>query len=411
MQKPQIPIFMQITDAEWDEMVRLLCLREKKFKKNTIIFHQGDITEEMGIVIKGNVNIENVDISGNVSLLGNAEAGDVFAETYALCGEAMAVDAVATSETVILFLPMKQLMHEKNAGYSWYGKMQANIIRMLSKKNLVLSNRIFCTTPKKIRDRVYTYLSMQRVRSGCPKFKIPFNRQQMADYLNLDRSALSKELGLMQEEGILSFYKNEFELLEAEEYDVKDKDIREPLFDFLEEQYGKVRIIEEKTMGKSRADVVMVLEEELVGIEIKSDADTYARLSRQVKDYDLFFDRNYVVAGSKHAHHVGEHVPEWWGIITVEEVDGVCDFYVLRKAEKNPKQKMLHKIKLLWRPELAHIQEVNHLPAYKQKSKDFVRKKIMEKVPEDLLHKQISDELFERDYTTIQQQIDEFKKR
>ena len=149
MQKPQIPIFMEITDAEWDEMVRLLCLREKKFKKNTIIFHQGDITEEMGIVIKGNVNIESVDVSGNVSLLGNAEAGDVFAETYALCGEAMAVDAVATSETVILFLPMKQLMHEKNAGYSWYGKMQANIIRMLSKKNLVLSNRIFCTTPKK----------------------------------------------------------------------------------------------------------------------------------------------------------------------------------------------------------------------------------------------------------------------
>lgn len=115
---------------------------------------------------------------------------------------------------------------------------------------------------------------------------------------------------------------------------LKDKDIREPLFDFLEEQYGKTRIIEEKTMGKSRADVVMVLEEELVGIEIKSDADTYARLSRQVKDYDRFFDRNYVVAGSKHAHHVGEHVPEWWGIITVEEVDGVCDFYVLRKAEK-----------------------------------------------------------------------------
>ena len=68
---------------------------------------------------------------------------------------------------------------------------------------------------------MYTYLSMQRVRSGCPKFKIPFNRQQMADYLNLDRSALSKELGLMREEGILSFYKNEFELLEAEEYNVK----------------------------------------------------------------------------------------------------------------------------------------------------------------------------------------------
>ena len=93
MQKPQIPIFMEITDAEWDEMVRLLCLREKKFKKNTIIFHQGDITEEMGIVIKGNVNIESVDVSANVSLIGNEEAGDVFghqalaAVAVELCGD------------------------------------------------------------------------------------------------------------------------------------------------------------------------------------------------------------------------------------------------------------------------------------------------------------------------------------
>ena len=71
MQKPQIPIFMEITDAEWDEMVRLLCLREKKFKKNTIIFHQGDITEEMGIVMKGNVNIESVDVSGNARKCGS----------------------------------------------------------------------------------------------------------------------------------------------------------------------------------------------------------------------------------------------------------------------------------------------------------------------------------------------------
>ena len=95
-----------------------------------------------------------------------------------------------------------------------------------------------------------------------------------------------------------------------------DKDIREPLFDFLEERYEKARIIEEKQMGRSRADVMMVLPDALVGIEIKSDADTYARLARQVKDYDRFFDYNYVVAGSNHGLHIGEHVPSWWGIIT-----------------------------------------------------------------------------------------------
>ena len=91
---------------------------------------------------------------------------------------------------------------------------------------------------------------------------------------------------------------------------LKDKDIREPLFDFLEETFGKVRIIEEKQMGRSRADIVMVLEGALAGIEIKSDADTYARLARQVVDYDRFFDYNFLVVGSSHALHAHEHVPE-----------------------------------------------------------------------------------------------------
>lgn len=189
-----------------------------------------------------------------------------------------------------------------------------------------------------------------------------------------------------------------------------DKDIREPLFEYLEEQHDKVRILEEKTMGRSRADVVMVLEEEVVGVEIKSDADTYARLSRQVKDYDSFFDRNLVVVGTSHAHHVAEHIPDYWGIITVEEQGENCDFYMLRAALENPKKKMIHKIRLLWRPELAHIQEINGMPAYKQKSKDFVQKKILEKIPEEVLQKQISDELFERDYTTIQETIRKFKR-
>ena len=100
-----------------------------------------------------------------------------------------------------------------------------------------------------------------------------------------------------------------------------DADIREPLFEFLEEKYGKVRIIEEKQMGRSRADVVMVLPEAVAGIEIKSDADSYVRLGRQVKDYDRYFDYNWLVVGSTHAMSSREHVPEWWGIISAEQID------------------------------------------------------------------------------------------
>jgi len=189
-----------------------------------------------------------------------------------------------------------------------------------------------------------------------------------------------------------------------------DKDIREPLFDFLEETYGKVRIIEEKKMGRSRADVVMVLPESLCGLEIKSDADTYARLSRQVRDYNQYFDYNYIVAGTKHVHHVEEHVPDWWGIITVELEEGRPDFYLLRKAGENPKVNWKRKLGLLWRPELARIQEKNSLPKYRQKSKDFVIEKILLKVPGERLYRQISDELFERDYTEIEENIRAYKK-
>ena len=117
-----------------------------------------------------------------------------------------------------------------------------------------------------------------------------------------------------------------------------DRDIREPLFEFLEDSFGKIRILEEKTMGRSRADIVMVTPENLCGIEIKSDADTYVRLAGQVKDYDNYYDRNIIVVGSSHALHVEEHVPEYWGIITVEDTGEGLDFYILRSARDNPKR-------------------------------------------------------------------------
>lgn len=190
-----------------------------------------------------------------------------------------------------------------------------------------------------------------------------------------------------------------------------DKDIREPLFEFLEETYGKIRIIEEKQMGRSRADVVMVRPEILAGLEIKSDADSYVRLNRQVKDYDLYFDQNYVVAGSVHGHHIKEHVPPWWGIITAELVKGSVDFYLLREAKDNPNRSWLQKLSLLWRPELAHIQELNHMYAYRDKSKLYVIRKIVETVPEKLLSRQVSEELFQRDYTTIEAIMKNYKRK
>lgn len=222
---------------------------------------------------------------------------------------------------------------------------------------------------------------------------------------------------------------------------LKDKDIREPLFEFLEIEYGKTRIIEEKMMGQSRADVIMVIASALVGLEIKSDADTYTRLESQVKDYDKYFDYNIVVVGSSHAMHVEEHVPDHWGIITVDEIDEKPDFYFLRRPTLNKKMKLNRKLELLWRPELSMILDKFNMPAYKNESKLFVRKKIIEwtklpltkvdiakikrtakeqgiepiipesRINPDDLNKEISELLFERDYEKMLAEIAEYRKQ
>lgn len=193
-----------------------------------------------------------------------------------------------------------------------------------------------------------------------------------------------------------------------------DRDIREPLFDYLELRYGKVRVLEEIPMGRSRADAVLITEDALTGIEIKSDADSYARLDGQVKDYDSFFDYNLLVVGSRHAAHARMHVPDFWGILSAEVISGKMDFYPLRECRRNPGDVQKKKLSLLWRPELAHIQKLRSMPRYSGKSKAFVIGKILlASAMEDTenLDRQISEELFQRDYTTIGEEIEDYRKR
>ena len=195
---------------------------------------------------------------------------------------------------------------------------------------------------------------------------------------------------------------------------IYDKDIREPLFDFLDETFGKNRILEEKIIGNSRADVVMVTPEAIFGIEIKSDADTYARLKSQVKDYDKYYDLNFVVVGTSHAAHIEEHVPDYWGIITVEEADNNLDFYILRRPEPNPKVTWKRKLEMLWRPEIAVLQDEFKMPKYREKSKKFVLTKVLERLengkidPKEFTLK-MNELLIQRDYNSISETLKEYK--
>ncbi len=204
---------------EWDELERIEesgCLRRAAYEKGAIIFRAGEVVHELGIVASGSVNIENVDLWGDKSILSNIAPGQIFAESYAISGEAMLVDAAAAEDCEVLFMDLRFLTKKEYLQESWRRKLIDNLLQAAVRKNMVLSNRIFCTSSKSVRGRVLTYLSGVAVQSGSTTFQIPFNRQQMADYLNLDRSALSKELGRMQKEGLLTFCRNTFTLLTGE---------------------------------------------------------------------------------------------------------------------------------------------------------------------------------------------------
>ncbi len=207
------PLLRGLEEEELQQIEAAGCLRKSSYGKGAVIFRTGEAVHELGIVLAGSVNIENVDLWGNKSILSNIAPGQIFAESYAISGEAMLVDAAAAEDCEILFMDLRFLMRDENLSKSWRRKLMDHLLQAAVRKNMVLSNRIFCTSSKTVRGRVLTYLSEMAVQSGDTTFQIPFNRQQMADYLNLDRSALSKELGKMQKEGLLKFCRNTFTLL------------------------------------------------------------------------------------------------------------------------------------------------------------------------------------------------------
>ena len=173
-------IFAGATEEEVSSMLNCLSAKKKKYQKDEIIFHAGDIVSSIGVMLKGNALIENDDIWGNRSVLDYVKEGQIFAETY----------ACALDE-----------------------KLMVNVS---AQKNLNLSRRIFHTSSKTIRGRLLSYLSYQAMEREKEEFDIPYNRQQLADYLGVDRSAMSNELGKMQKDGLIEVKRNHFRILDVD---------------------------------------------------------------------------------------------------------------------------------------------------------------------------------------------------
>lgn len=209
-------LFRGATRAEIEEMLRCLNTEVRRYRKGEVILWVGDRTRRLGLVLSGGVTLEYDDAWGNRTVLGHVGDGQVFAETYAcLPGEPLMVNAVAAGETRVLFLDVGRLFSGQSVCIH-QRVLVRNLLNITARKNLALSRRSFYTSSKTIRGRLLSYLSDQAVLQGSRCFSIPFDRQQLADYLGVDRSALSNELGKMRREGLLTVRKNTFELLDPE---------------------------------------------------------------------------------------------------------------------------------------------------------------------------------------------------
>lgn len=206
-------LFHGISANEIKKILSCLAVRERTYNKNEIIFYAGDTLHEIGLVKSGSVNIVVNLYWGNSHIFGHIEKGDIFGENYAALGDKELIcDVVATEKSEILFLDLNKILTSCKKSCDFHNKLIYNLLRILAQKSLGLSRRMMNTAPKSIRDRLVWYLSEQATINGSRSFKIPFNRQELADYLGVDRSALSNELSKMQKENLVKFRKNEFVL-------------------------------------------------------------------------------------------------------------------------------------------------------------------------------------------------------
>lgn len=208
------PLFARIRE---DDLLRMLsCLKAQIVcvHRNQTIFHQGDPAGRFGVVLSGAVHVVNSDIRGNHSVVAAIHPSDLFAEIFACAGvSALPVSVVAAEDSVLLLLEHCRALTGCRNGCMAHSYLVTNLLRIVAGKNLMLSQKLGFVTQRTTRDKLMAYLTAQEKQSGSSRFFIPFDRQALADYLCVERSALSAEISKLKKAGVIACRKNEFEIL------------------------------------------------------------------------------------------------------------------------------------------------------------------------------------------------------
>ena len=205
------PLLANVPAETLPPLLTALDARQRRFRKGDWLLRQGDAPVRLGILLAGRAHILREDFWGNRDLIAPLMPGELFGEAYACAGVSAGVGVQAEEDGAVLFLEVSRL-----SGVPGGADLLENLLSATARKNLLLNEKLSHVTRRTTRDKLLSYLSREAARQGST-FTIPFDRQQLADYLAVDRSAMSAELGKLRREGLLDFRKNRFTLLRRPE--------------------------------------------------------------------------------------------------------------------------------------------------------------------------------------------------
>lgn len=207
------PLFDRIAPDELDELLTCLDARTKRCLKGETIMREGMPAGDLGVVLSGAVQIAREDCAGNRSITAHLVPGELFAEAFACAGAMpLPVQVTAVEDTQVLLIGIQRLIHSDWQACPFHHQLIFNLMKILAMKNLHCQQKLAILTRRSTRDKLMTYLRMQARQAGSPHFTIPYHRQELADYLAVDRSGLSAEISKLQREGVLSCHRNHFTL-------------------------------------------------------------------------------------------------------------------------------------------------------------------------------------------------------
>ena len=209
----EIPLFQGLDMEEINEVLQRFHGLIKHFPKSDYIYLAGDCVENLCVVLEGTVQMIKEDIWGEKAIIANLGAGSVFAENFlGRLGDRSVVSYFVASDSEVLMLPLGRMLFDSNTNSKASQRLMCNIVSILADNNTRLIEKTEILCKKTLRSKILAYLEQEARNNGSHSFTIPFNRTDLANYLDADRSALTRELARMREEGLIDYNKNTFEL-------------------------------------------------------------------------------------------------------------------------------------------------------------------------------------------------------